>query len=74
MNEFGDVKLSNGVVLKNFLYASDFKNNVLSISKLLQNKIMQFFFIRPFHIIAHGKNEYDLYRLVNEGVEHEKSR
>lgn len=72
VKEVGDVKLNGEITLKNVLFIKDFRNNPLSVSRLLKENDFKMLFDKygcslQGHSIEGalkiGRNEIDLYKL-----------
>lgn len=75
----GNIKICPGITLQNVLYVQDFKYNLLSISKLLEdNDFVALFTQKGFmvqdpttkRIVADGNKESGLYKLQAAGFQH----
>ncbi|XP_056698324.1 uncharacterized protein [Spinacia oleracea] len=74
VKEIGDVKLNDNVTLFDVLYVSDFKHNLLSVSKLVHKDDLKLLFdkhgcslqgLSTEDNVVFGENESDLYKLIN---------
>ncbi|KAL2945025.1 Retrovirus-related Pol polyprotein from transposon RE1 [Bienertia sinuspersici] len=74
----GDVRLNNGMILKNVMHIPTFKHNLMSVQKLTRDSHNRVMFLPNYCIIQDektqevkgiGKEEKGLYYLHNEGVE-----
>lgn len=83
VNEVGNVQLKYKLVLNDVFYISDFKHNLLSVSKLLQRSDLKLLFDKDGCLLQglsteqnlkFGKNVNDLYTLISRNEEDESRR